>query len=395
METKVEKLAKSHIKMTVTIKTDELKKYYDRAYEKVGQTLKIDGFRPGKAPKELVEAAAGQARLIQEIVDLALEENYPKALADNNLLPVDQPKLSITGFPTLKGDENLSYQVEFDNLPTPKIGDYSKISVKKVKPGEPKEADVDKVIEYLLKQKSTFSEIDRPSKMGDRIEVNFDGSVKGVKKEGMASKNHPIVLGEKTMIPGFEEELVGLKKGDKKTFKIKFPKDYHAKELAGETAEFDIEVTDLKEIVLPKEDDKFAEAFGHKDIKTMRSAIKDSLKKEMEDKARQEQETAVLDKVLPKLSVEIPESLIEQETDRMIGTFRSQVESQGLSFDRYLVSIKKSLEDLRKEMKVQAEKNVKVGFLLGEIIKEQKLDVKDNESGRKAIDHLMKVVVKS
>jgi len=389
METKVEKLPKSHIKMSVTIKAEDLKKYYDKAYEKVGLTLKIDGFRPGKAPKELVEAGAGQARLVQEIVDMALEENYPKALEENKLLPVDQPKLSITGFPSLAGSEDLTYQVEFDNLPVPKLGDYSKISVKRIKAEVPKEADVEKVIEYLKKQKATFSEVERASKMGDRIEINFDGSVKGVTKEGMSSKNHPIILGEKTMIPGFEEELVGLKKGDKKTFKIKFPKDYHSKDLASETAEFAIEVTDLKEIVMPELDNAFAEAFGHKDAKTMKEAIKESLAKEMEDKAKQDQEMAVIDKVLPKLSVEVPESLVEQETDRMLDTFRQQVESQGLGFDRYLVSIKKDIESLRKEMSAQAEKNVRVGFLLGEIIKEQKLDPKDKDSGRKAIDYLI------
>jgi trigger factor len=394
METKVEKLPKSHIKMSVTIKAEELKKYYDKAYEKVGMTLKIDGFRPGKAPKELVEAAAGQARLIQEIIDMALEENYPKALEENKLLPVDQPKLSMTGFPTLTGEEDLTYTVEFDNLPVPKLGDWSKLTVKKVKAEEPKEADVEKVMDYLKKQKATFTEVDRASAMGDRIEVNFEGSVKGVKKEGMASKNHPIILGEKTMIPGFEEELVGLKKGDKKTFKIKFPKDYHSTDLAGATADFDIEVTDLKEIVLSEEDDKFAEAFGHKDLKTMKSAIKESLAKEMEDKAKQDSEMTVIEKVLPKLSVEVPESLVEQEIDRMLSTFRQQVESQGLSFDRYLVSIKKDQESLRKEMREQAEKNVRVGFLLGEIIKDQKLDPKDNNSGRKAIDYLIEKMTK-
>lgn len=394
METKVDKLPKSHIKMSVTLSPDELKKYYAKAYEKVGLTLKIDGFRPGKAPKELVEASAGQARLIQEIVDLALEENYPKALAENNLLPVDQPKLSISGFPTLAGDSELTYTVEFDNLPSPKLDDYSKLTVKKVKAETAKDKDVEKVIEHLKKQKSTFKEASRPSKMGDRVEINFEGSVKGVLKEGMSSKNHPLVLGEKVMIPGFEEELVGLKKDDKKTFKIKFPKDYHASDLVGEEAVFNIEVVDVKEIVLPEIDNSFAVTFGHKDMKTMSQAIKSSLQKEMEDKARQDGEVAAIDKVLPKLKVEVPESLVEQEVDRMISTFRQQVESQGLGFDRYLVSIKKDLESLRKEMLSQAEKNVRVGFLLGEIIKEQKFDPKDKESGRKAIDFLIQKIVK-
>lgn len=394
MQTKVEKRAKSNVKVKISLTSSELKKYFDQAYEKVGLTLKIDGFRPGKAPKELVEASAGQARLIQEIVDLAVTDTYPKALQENKLLPVNQPKLAVTTFPTLKGDSSLEYEIEFDNLPEVKLGDFSKVRVKKPKESEVKEADVDKVIEYLRKQKATFSEINRPAKNGDRIEINFSGSVKGVKKEGMDSKNHPIILGEKTMIPGFEDALVGLKKGDKKTIKLTFPKDYHAKDLAGQPADFEIEVVDLKEIILPKIDSEFAAAFGHKDVAIMRQAIKESLLREMQEKAQRDLEEEVLGKILPYVKVDLPDSLIDQEKDRLVENLRTQVESQGLGFDRYLTSIKKDQQTLRNDLQTQAEKNVKIGFLLGEVIKEQKLNPRDKESGRKAIDYLIDKVVK-
>ncbi len=392
METKVERLPKSHVKLKIKLNHQELSKYLEVAYEKVGKSLKIDGFRPGKAPKKVIEEAAGQARIIQETVDMALEESYPKAVQEEKLYPLNQPKISIESFPTLtEGD--LSYVVEFDSLPEAKLNDYLKIKVKKVPQESAKEADVDKVIEYLRKQKSTFREVDRPVQNGDRVEINFEGMVKGVKKEGMSSKNHPLIIGEKVMIPGFEDEIIGLKKGDKKTFKIKFPKDYHAKDLAGEPAEFNVEVVDHKEVRLPEVDTEMAKTFGHQNVKAMKDAIKDSLQKELDEKRRQTEEIAVLNKVLPLLTVDVPESLVEQELDRMFTTFRQQVEAQGLNFEKYLESLKKDQATFRSEMKTQAEKNVRIGFLIGEVIKERKLDPHKPESGKQAVEYLVRKVV--
>jgi trigger factor len=385
--------AKSKVRLSITLSHAEFLKYIDSAFEKVGATLKIDGFRSGKAPKKIIEETAGQARLVQESIDLALAESYPEALKTKNLYPVNQPKITIDSFPTLiSGD--LKYTVEFDNLPEVKLRDYSKISVKKPAIKKATDKDVEKVIEYLKKQKATFSEVDRAAKKGDRAEINFSGTVKGVKKEGMESRNHPIVIGEGVMIPGFEEELIGLKKADKKKFKIRFPKEYHAKDLAGEEAEFEIELIDLKEVVLPKIDLEFAKTFGHTDVSAMKIAIKKSLDLEMEEKATRDLEMVVIDKVLKNLSVEIPESLVEQEIDRMTDQLRKQIEAQGLNFERYLQSIKKDLADFRKDSRNQAEKNVQIGFLIGEIIKDRKLDPKDDQAGRKAIDYLISVIVK-
>lgn len=393
METKVEKLAKSHVKLKIKIEHKELSKHFEASYEKVGKTLKIDGFRPGKAPKKIIEEVAGQARLVQETVDAALEETYPKALAENKLYPVNQPKITIDTFPTLESGD-FEYTVEFDNLPVAKLKDYSKLTVKPKAKSTVKKEDVDKVLEYLKKQKASFLEVDRPAQKGDRVEINLYGTIKGVPRDGMSSKNHPLVIGENVMIPGFEDQIIGLKKGDKKTFKIKFPKDYHAKDLAGVEAQFVIELIDLKEIKQPEVDKEFAASFGHKDEKAMLEAIEKSLQAEMDEKDKQELEMQVLDKVLPLLETEVPESLVEQEIDRMLGDFRNQVESSGLSFDKYLESLKKDLSSLRKEMTTQAEKNVRIGFLLGEIIKEQKFDHHDKESGRKAIDYLVHKVTK-
>ena len=204
--------------------------------------------------------------------------------------------------------------------------------------------------------------------------------------------NHPMILGEGNLIPGFEENVVGMKKGEKKEFKIKFPKEYHDKEIAGAEAKFEIELVDAKEVVLPEMDKKFAEGFGFDEIKKLKDSIEKSLIDEAEKEYKNMIEVMAIDKVLPNLKVELPESVIMDETERIIDGFRAQVEQNGLKFEKYLESMKKTAEDLKKDMRKQAEKNVKTGFLLGKIMEEKKIDPKDKEAGRKAIDHIVETI---
>ena len=210
----------------------------------------------------------------------------------------------------------------------------------------------------------------------------------------MCSKNHPLVLGEGNMIPGFEEQIIGMKKGEKKDFKITFPKDYHSKEYAGKEAEFNVELVDLKEVKLPELNDEFAKKFGHKNMSELKKAIEKNLNQEMEEEGKRVLESEVMDKVLPLLKAEVPDSLILNETERMLHQYSEQLSRQGINFEMYLGSIKKTREQVLAEMKPQAEKNVKVGILLGKIIEENKWDAKDPKSGEKAISYLVNKLTK-
>jgi trigger factor len=203
-----------------------------------------------------------------------------------------------------------------------------------------------------------------------------------------------MILGEGNLIPGFEEQIVGMKKDDEKTFKIKFPKDYHDKNFAGSEAQFKVNLIELKQVILPEYDDNFADSFGHKKFSELKSAILESLKKETEAKYKNDLEISVIEKVLPNLKCEIPEILVIQETERMIENFRNQIESQGANFDKYLDSIKKKLDDIRKDMRDQAIKNVKIGLMLGKVIQDQKIDSSKDDAGAKALDHLVKTLTK-
>lgn len=399
MEVKSEDLKKGKFKLTITVSPEEMVGYYNKSYEKIAPTIKLDGFRPGKAPRKLVEAAAGTARILSEALDAAVSENYYKAVVEKNLNPITQPKIVINKYPSY-GDKSenvkdeFEFEAEIEVMPPITLGDYSKL---KVKPKESKKAgaeDLKKVLDHFQKQSSTFSEIDRAAKKGDRVEITFEGFLKKVRIDQMCSKNHPLVLGEGNMIPGFEDHVIGMKKGEKKEFKITFPKDYHAKEYAGKEAEFNVELIDLKEVKMPELSDEFAKKFGHKNMEDLKKAIEKNLNQEMEEESKRNLEMEVIEKILPLLKAEIPESLIASETNRMLGQYSEQLSKQGINFERYLESIKKTREQILAEMKPQAEKNVKVGLLLGKIIEEKKWDSKDPKSGEKAIQYLVNELTK-
>lgn len=398
MEVKVEKQAKGKMKLVFVVEPMEMAGYFNRAYSKIAPTIKLPGFRPGKAPRKLVESAAGVSRLLSEALDSAVSNSYSRAIAENKIIPITSPNIVINKYPTYgtSAEEvqgNFEFEAELEALPEVILKDYSKVKVKKGEPKTAKKEDVDKVIEHFRKQNASFLETDSVAKNGDRVEINFEGFIKKVRIDQMCSKNHPVILGENSLIPGFEKEIVGLKKGDKKEFKITFPKDYHAKEYAGKEAEFKIEVNDLKQMRLPELDNKFAEMFGHKDLDLLTAAIEKNLNDEMTEEYHRELESKVVDGILPYLKTEIPETLIDREAEKMIADFGGQLQSQGLNLDMYLKNIKKTKEDMKKDMLPNAEKNVKVGLLLGKIIEENKWDQNSENIGKKAIDFLIEKTV--
>ncbi len=399
MEAKLEKQKGAKVKLTITVSPKEMIKYFNDAYEKLAPSVKLDGFRPGKAPKKLIEETIGVTRIMSDALDKAVQESYFKSVVEQKLTPVNQPNIVINKYPNYGETEeiianDLEYVAEIEILPEVVLGDYSKFKVDTGKKEKAKKEDVDKILSHLQKQKAAFTPVEREAKKGDFVEITFEGFLKHVRIDAMCSKNHPVVLGEGSLIPGFEDHVIGMKKAEEKTFNIKFPKDYHAKEYAGKEAEFKVTLNELKEVKLPTVDEEFAKTFGQESVEELKQSIEKNLDKELEERFQQELEIKVMDKVLPLLKAEVPSSLVEKEIDRMIHDYSHQLEHQGLNFDQYLQSIKKTMDEIRKDMAVQAEKNVKVGLLLGKVITDQKIDANDPEAGKKAMEHLVKALTK-
>lgn len=399
MEVKSENLKKGKVKLIIKLTPKEMSVHFKQAFDRIAPTIKLPGFRGGKAPRKLIEGSAGVARILSDGLDLAVSDSYFKATKEEKLIPINQPNIVINKYPHYghteeEVGEEFEFEAEFEVLPPVTLADYSKIKVDKIQTKTASKEDVEKVLSHVLKQNAEFKDSTVGAKNGDRIEINFEGFLKHVKIDQMCSKNHPLILGENTLIPGFEEELVGLKTGEKKDFQIKFPKDYHGKEFAGKDAEFKVEVISVKEIILPKEDDELAKKFGHDSVKNLKDAIEKNLNLELEENAKRELENNIIEAMLPLLSVEIPDSLISREIERMISDFAKQITDRGLNFDKYLEGIKKTREDLLKEMRPQAEKNIKVGLLLGKIVEENKWDQNDPEVGKKAMAFLASKLAK-
>lgn len=393
MEVKLSNLPKSRVKLEISAKPEETKKFFDLAYEKLSKNVEIKGFRPGKAPRLVTIETIGEARYKTEALNIALPSLYYDAVKKENIIPVESPKVEVKSFDE---DKNFEIVAEVDVLPKTKLGNYKDVKIKHKK--ETHEATDDEVSELLKKlryQQAKFVVINEAAKSGDKIEVSFIGKVKGVVTDKYTSKHFPFILGDKAVLPEFEKHLVGVKKGENKKF---------SENIMGDNVDFDVTIDEVWKVELPEVDDKFAENFGHKDAKNLKDAIKKSIKSEKEMSERQIIEEKVLNEILKKAQVEIPESLISQEISRRVTTLQNQM---GPGFNKFLETSGKKIEDLQKDIKPAAEKGVKISLVLSEIAKDlgyfdsSKLgkDMAKNhemqqESIQKTLDKLIEIALK-
>lgn len=401
MEIKKEVLPKSKVKLNVKVSSAEMRQFFARTFNKIAPTIEVKGFRPGQAPKSMIISAIGENRLQSEILDLALRETYVEALKKEKILPVAPPKINIKMMKDLTADTaELEYEAEIDLLPEIKIGDYKKLKVKSEKKKvEVADDEIEQVLSHLARTRAQFKDISRPVKEGDRLEINFEGKEKGVPIENLSSKNYPVILGSKTLIPEFEEKLIGLKKDDKKEFKVEMPVPSAAEgakpgEKEKKNIDFNVEVLQTQEVILPKVDNEFAKQFKKKNVEELKKAIEEDVVKQKKLQDQRNTENAVLEELLKIIKVEIPDSLIEQEIDRQINDIKNRAQMTGLTFEKYLENLKKSEEDFRKDLRPQAEKTIRIGLALGEIVKKEGMDPKDKEAGKKALEKLISYATK-
>jgi trigger factor len=395
MKHTLEKLPKSRVKLTIEVPQSDMVKHFEEAYKELAPTVDIKGFRPGFAPKSLTLEAIGFGRYQQAVLDKALPVSYTDAIKENKIYPIHTPAVAIKQFGEGK---DFIFEAEVDIIPQIKLADYKKIKVKDTrKKQEAKKEEIEKILKNLQYKEAKFNPINRAIKKGDWVEIDYEGAVDKVKQENLASKNYPLIVGENTLLAGFEENLIGLKKNDKKEFDLEVPSVQDRKKT--KRAHFIVKINEVKETILPELNNEFVKKFGHDTLDKLKTAIEESVIKEKEMKDLQVLENEILNKIVEKSAMEVPESLIDQEINRRISQIQAQT---GPGFESFLQKIKKTMADLRNDLRKDAEKSIKIGLILGEIAKAENLapkhPVKDQkeqmEITRKTLDKLINYATK-
>jgi trigger factor len=346
----------------------DFEKEVDARLEKIAQTTKIQGFRPGKAPKSMVKQKY-RASVLGEVLDDMLRHGADEIIADKKLRPAVTPELKLT---TFKDGEDIEFEVSVEVLPEIKTGDFSKISLEKPMSEVPAE-EVEKAIRYVAESRRDQVKVeeDRPTKKGDIAVIDFVGSVDGVEFQGGKGSAYPLELGSGSFIPGFEDQLIGKKVGDKVNVNVTFPETYHAKDLAGKAALF---VVDIKELREPKEvviDDAFAKSLGEDSLDSLRAKVVERIKADYEKASRLKLKRALLDVLDKEYTFEVPQKLVDAEYDGIVKQYEYAKQHNQLDESEKA----RDEKDLLAEYKEIALRRVKLGLLLSEVGNEAELKI--------------------
>lgn len=361
MDVNVKKLPGSKVEMTVSVPWDDWKGDVDAAVTELGKDMNVKGFRAGKVPRDVVEKKLGKTPVVLEGAERAVRRLYPAALADAKADGIGQPEIRLDA---AEEGGALSFVATTAVIPEVSLGAWEK-KVKAVnasyakKKADVKEEEIDEELRKLAESRAKFVTVGREAHEGDMTEIDFTVTRDGVPIEGGTSKKHPIVLGKGVFIPGFEEEVAGMKAGDEKTFELAFPEEYHVKELAGRPASFHVKVNLVQERQLPELTDEFAKSLGSfENLGKLRESVSEGMveerKKELEEKRR----TEILEAVVAVAEAELPEILVDEEVRRMVSEFGNQASMMGMKLEDYLTRLGKTAEELGKEWRPQAEKRI-------------------------------------
>lgn len=389
MKSEIKKLPKSSVEIKVEITADALKPFLAEAAKKLGRELKMDGFRPGKIPADVIRRKVGDDGLLHEAIDEIVGRTYYEAVLEHNLVTVGEPKIEIK---EAAAGKNLIYQATVAILPSVKIGDYAKIKIERQKPAV-QDNKVESVIGDIRKMRAREALVDRAARMSDRLEIDFEVFLDKVAIEGGTQKKYPITLGEGRFIPGFEEKLICIQAGETREFDLKFPEKYYQKNIAGKNCRFKVKCLAVYEVTLPAVNDAFAQDLSRGQFKTaaeLKQNIKVNLEQEEKNKAEQRLEIEMMGKLIDicEFTDEIPEVMMESEIHRMIHEFEDSLSDQGAAFEDYLKSINKTREDLEKDFRPQAEKRAKTAIVSREIYQAQKMSVDDGEVAQETAELL-------
>ncbi len=377
MSSKVEKIEDNVAKLEIHVPPEDFAKAMEKAYRKNVKRFNIPGFRKGKAPMKIIEMQYGEGVFYEDAFDFVFPEAYRKAIDENQLEPVAQPEIDIE---TISKAEGVVIKAEVAIKPEVELGTYKGIKVEKREVNIGDEEVALELESMREKNARLISVEDRGIKVGDTAIIDFKGFIDGEAFEGGEGTNHPLEIGSGQFIPGFEDQLVGVKVGEDAEVEVRFPEEYHAKEFAGKEAVFQVKVKEIKEKELPELDDEFAKDVSEFDtLEELKEDIKKRLQESEEHRIQHEVEDAVLAKVVENASMVIPEAMIRAEVDRMMGDFDYQLRMQGINLGDYFKYTNVDEDQFKDNLKEDAERKLEMDLTIEKIIEVEDIQANDQE----------------
>ncbi len=364
--------------LTVEVSAEQFNEALDEAFKKVVKDVQLPGFRKGRIPRGMFEQRFGVESLYQDAVDIVLPEAYSNAVDEAGIDPVDQPEIDIT---QIEKGKDLHFTAKVTVKPEVKLGDYKGLEVETVDVNvtdEDVENDLDNqrqsLAELVVKEEGAIEN-------GDTVVMDFEGFVDGEAFEGGSAENHSLEIGSGSFIPGFEEQLIGKTTGEESEVEVTFPEEYHAENLAGQAATFKVKIHEVKAKELPEMDDEFAKDVDD-EVETL-AELKEKTKKRLEEQKQNEADGAVRESLINQATenadIEIPQAMVDSELDRMVREFEQRLQQQGMTLEMYTQFSGQSEDQLKDQMKGDAEKRVQTNLVLEAIAQVENLEATDED----------------
>ncbi len=383
-ETKKETKKNVH-EVVVKIEGAEWTKALDTAFAKKQKTAKVDGFRAGKVPRDIYEKHYGKESLFIDAADAVLQDAYVKAMEESKLLPVVQPAVDLKSL----SEEGVEFTFKIVTKPEVNVKNYKGLNIQPVEV-EVTDEEINHELGHLLERYTELTTKEAGAvEEGDIAVIDFEGFKDGVAFDGGKGENYSLEIGSNTFIPGFEEQVKGMKVGEEKDLNLKFPEEYGAADLAGADVVFKVKVNEIKQKVARELDEEFFEDLGMEGVdseESLKNAIKDSIKAQKEMDAENQYVDKILEEVAKNVEVDIPEEMVEEEVERLLGRFTEQLRMQGISLDLYYQFTGSTEADLRAQLEKEAYNNVLYRLMLEEIMTLEKIEVTEEEADKEATD---------
>ncbi len=377
MSLQVEKLEKNMAKLTIEVSAEDLDKAMQAAYQKAKGKISIPGFRKGKAPRKMIENVYGRGIFLEDAANALIQEHYSMALQECDLEIVSQPEIDVT---QAEPGKPFIFTAEVAVKPEVTLGEYKGVEVPKADLGVTDGEVDDEIKKEQEKNSRTITIEDRAAEEGDIATIDFEGSVDGVAFEGGKGTDYPLTLGSHSFIPGFEEQLVGVKTGDHVEVNVTFPEEYQAAELAGKAAVFQCDVKKIEAKELPEIDDDFAQDVSEFDtLAEYKEDVKKNLIEKKEKEARTAKEDAAVNKVIEGAQMEIPEAMINTQARQMLDDFSRRMRSQGLTMEQYCQFTGMTEDKLMEEMNSQALKRIRTRLVLEKVAEIENIQPTEEE----------------